>query len=139
MTPEQTMPAEASVLPSLKLHSMEGSVDVEAQPVGLTIRSRDPNYRLRNREDWPAAALSTAEGLRVALQIEQCFEMGLAEEVDAGACCSYDNFLEIHKLNFELTRLWTDWSPFLLEIDRINDIGRRDFRYRYRFKLGSDE
>jgi len=139
MTTQQAVHATASVLPSLRLHSLGNSVDVEAQISGLVIRSRDPNYRLRSRADWPAAALSTTEGLRVALQIEQCFEMGLAEGMDAGVLCSYDNFLEIHKLNFELTRYWTAWSPFLLEIDRVSDIGRSDFRYTYRFKLGSDE
>jgi len=139
MTQQQTTPIRASDISSLKLHSIGGSVDVEAHPSGLTIQSRDANFRLRNRDEWPAAALSTPEGLRVALQMEQSFEMGLAEEVNAGACLSYDNFLDIHKLNFDLTHLWTDWSPFLLEIDRVSDIGRRDFRYKYRFKLGSGE
>src|SRR5690242_4396374 len=103
MTQEQIMPA----ISSLRLHSFGGSVDIDAHPSGLTIQSRDANHRLRNRDEWPTEALSTPEGLRVALQIEQSFEMGLAEEVNAGACFLYDNFLELHKLNFDLTRLWT--------------------------------
>jgi len=139
MTTQPTTSAQISVLTSLKLHSITRSVDVEAQPSGLTIRSKEANYHLTRRDDWPPAALSTPEGLRVALQLEQCFEMGLAEQVDDGACCPYDSFLQIHRLNFELTRLWTDWSPFLLEIDRTSDLGRKDFYYKYRFKLGSDE
>lgn len=129
----------ASITSSFDLHSIGGLVDIEAHPSGLTVHSIDTKYRLRNRDEWPPAALSTQEGLRVALQIEQSLEMGLAEELEDGPSISYDNFLEIHKLNFDLTRLWTDWSPFLLEIERVSDIGRRDFRYKYRFKLGSDE
>lgn len=112
---------------------------MEANESGLNIQSKDAKCHLGTRDNWPAAALSTPEGLRVALEVEQCLEMGLAEEIEGGVCCPYTSFLEIHKLKFELTRLWTEWSPFLLEIDRTSDLGRRDFHYKYRYKLGSGE
>jgi hypothetical protein len=64
--------------------------------------------------------------------------MGLASNSNAGIQIMYEDFVDIHRLNLELTRTWTEWSPFLLQIDRVSDIGRQNFCYQYRFLLGAN-
>ncbi len=51
----------------------------------------------------------------------------------------YECFAQVGKLEYRSTMRWTEWSPFLLSIAPIGDLGREGFRYRYRFRLGTTE
>ena len=121
------------------LQRLSGGVAVEADNVGLSFWCGQTGCSLDDTKHWPPEALATPIGLRTAIQVEQCLEMGLAHQSEGRVCIDYADFADIHSLNLELTRAWTEWSPFLLQIDRTSDIGRRDFRYQYRFRLGANE
>ena len=56
--------ALTSALASLKLHSIASVVDVDAQPSGLSIRSKDANYHLTRRDDWPPVLSAWSEQVR---------------------------------------------------------------------------
>jgi hypothetical protein len=108
------------------------SVVVVATDVGIAIRSSE-SADLTNRDLWPKSALADARGLQTALETEQCLELGFAKTESSGILIPYDCFPEIRRSGIAITTRWAEWCPFLLKIDRINDIGRSDFKYKYSF------
>lgn len=118
---------------TFEIHRFGKSVDVLAEPSGLTIRGP---HNLSRRENWPADALATTGAWRTAVEVEQLLEVGLAEEQDGAVQIDYSNFEAIQNdMPVSLTGAWTPHSPFLLKIDRKSDLGRSDFQYRYAFLL----
>lgn len=115
------------------IHKFGNSVEISADPSGLTIRGP---RELSKRENWPADALAATGGWRTSIEIEQLLELGLAEDRDGSVRVAYEDFEAIHNdMPVSLTGAWTPHSPFLLKIDRKSDLGLRDFQYRYTFLL----
>ncbi len=115
------------------IHKFGGSVEVSAEPEGLTIRGP---RELSKRENWPAEALAVTGAWRTSVEIEQLLELGLAEEQDGAVRVPYANFEAIQcDMPVSLIGAWSPHSPFLLKIDRKSDLGRSDFQYRYTFLL----
>ena len=88
---------------------------------------------LTTRSNWPTDALKNPDGLKTALEIEQCLELGFAQTDAEGVMIPYSSFPEVRRSGIEITTRLVEWSPFLLKIERLSDIGRPDFRYRYSF------
>jgi superfamily II DNA or RNA helicase len=114
------------------------SVRVVAQTDGLWFRC-DHDTNLATMDGWPADALAARAGRATAIELEQLLEQGLAETQDGQVRIPYACFAQLHRLEYRSTMRWTDWSPFLLSIAPIGDLGREDFHYRYRFHLGATE
>jgi hypothetical protein len=109
-----------------------GSVVVNAHTDHLSLES-DRHVDLSSRTQWPEDALAHRDGLRTAIEVEQCLESGFAESNEGQIVIRYDLFPAIRRAGFMVTSCWTEWSPLLLKIDRLNDIGRPAFQYRYSF------
>jgi hypothetical protein len=63
--------------------------------------------------------------------------MGLAVDNSGFVSIPYRNFPDIESEEFRLTTAFALPGPFLLKIDRIGDIGRPEFRYKYQYVLGA--
>lgn len=109
-----------------------GSVQLIATSHGLLIRS-DESTDLSSRALWPRDSFEHRDGLQTAIEIEQCVELGYARAIPEGILIPYDSFPEIRRSGVTITTRWAEWCPFLLKIDRLNDIGRPAFLYRYSF------
>jgi SNF2 family DNA or RNA helicase len=109
-----------------------GPVSVDASTDGLKI-STQPYTDLSTRLNWPTEALDHPDGLKTALEIEQCLELGFAQTDPDGILIPNGSFPDVRRSGIEITTRLAEWSPFLLKIERLSDIGRPDFRYRYSF------
>jgi HJR/Mrr/RecB family endonuclease len=109
-----------------------GSVVINAHNDHLSLES-EGHVDLSSRAQWPEDALAHHDGLRTAIEVEQCLEAGFAESHEGQIVIRYDLFPAIRRAGFMITSCWTEWSPLLLKIDRLNDIGRPAFQYRYSF------
>ena len=109
-----------------------GPVSLIATTAGLRI-SAQHSGDLTSRSNWPTDALKHPDGLKTALEIEQCLELGYAQADAEGALIPYSSFPEVRRSGIAITTRLVEWSPFLLKIERLSDIGRSDFRYRYSF------
>lgn len=115
------------------IHRFGNSVQIAAEPEGLTIRGPGD---FSKHENWPPDALAAAHAWQAAIEVEQLIEIGLAEEKQGAIQIPYANFHAIQdEIPVDLIVKWTAHSPFLLKIDRQSDLGRRDFQYRYEFLL----
>jgi hypothetical protein len=75
---------------------------------------------------------------RLQLELQQAEELGLTAKEGATAfCVKFEDFGATEDRGLTLTTCWTKWSPFLLRIDRISDIGVPNFAYKYQFLAGS--
>jgi hypothetical protein len=92
---------------------------------------------LSSRKGWPSDVLSIPDAKRLALEIEQSLEMGYATSYGNIIFIPNELFPEIRRRGLGLTEISTEWAPVLLKIDRTNDIGRPEFRYRYSFLFES--
>ncbi len=111
-------------------------VFIEAEKIGLSVRSV-VQFDWTMRETWPQDALGTNDGIRLSFDVTMLLEMGLAELNGDMVIIPYTNFPEIRSEDFQIITAFTKPCPFLLNIDRISDIGYKDFAYRYRFISGS--
>lgn len=117
-----------------------GSVMVTAEDDALWLRTANPSQSSLDLEsNWPTDALQEAGGRSTAIEIEQLLEQGLAESEGAHVYVPWNSFAEARKQEFRSLFQWTDWSPFLLKIERSSDLGRPDFRYRYHFLAAGRE
>jgi len=111
-----------------------GRVSLLATSDGLLVSSSDA-ADLSTRASWPEIAIKHPQGLQTALDIEQCLELGYARPSEEGILIPYECFPEIRRSGISLTTRWVEWCPFLLKIERLNDIGRSNFLYKYSFVL----
>jgi hypothetical protein len=109
-----------------------GPLTVNAADESLVIES-ESIADLSSRASWPTNALEQTEGLRTAIEIEQCLELGCAASSPGRITIPYESFPAIRRAGLGIANRWSEWSPYLLKIDRLSDIGRPDFRYRYSF------
>jgi hypothetical protein len=109
-----------------------GPLTVNASDESLTIES-EVIVDLSSRASWPTNALQQTEGLRTAMEVAQCLELGYAVSSPGRISIPYEFFPAIRRAGLGIVNRWSDWSPYLLKIDRLSDIGRPDFRYRYSF------
>ena len=109
-----------------------GSVVINAHNDHLSLET-EAHVDLSSRTQWPEDALAHHDGLRTAIEVEQCLEAGFAESNEGQIVIRYDLFPAIRRAGFMITSCWTEWSPLLLKIDRLNDIGRPAFQYRERY------
>ena len=90
-------------------------------------------------ESWPPASLENGSGRRTAYEVASLLEMGLADRDHGSVCVPYKNFPDIEAEEFRLITAFALPSPYLLKIDRFSDIGRPDFKYKYKFLLGAQQ
>ena len=90
-------------------------------------------------ETWPSDAREQSAGRRTSFEIASLLEMGLAEIDNNAVVMRYHNFPEIELEEFRITTAFAAPSPFLLKIDRSSDLGRPDFRYKYKYILGAEQ
>ncbi len=75
----------------------------------------------------------------MALQVEQLLDRDLAETDGPTVCVPWENYGTASEQGLSLTARFIEQSPFLLSVDRISDLGRRDFEYAFAFLLGGRE
>ena len=68
-----------------------GPVSVKASDEDLLIEST-PATDLSSRRSWPAIALNHEDGLKTALDIEQCLELGYGVSSGQGISIPYEFF-----------------------------------------------
>ncbi len=111
-----------------------GSVQLIATSIGLLVKSSESSD-LSTRALWPRDSLEHPHGLQTAIEIEQCIDLGYAEATQEGILIPYESFPELRRTGITITTRWAEWCPFLLKIDRLSDIGRPAFQYRYSFVM----
>jgi hypothetical protein len=111
-----------------------GPVNLLATSDGLLVSSSDA-ADLSTRASWPETAIKHPQALQTALDIEQCLELGYARPIQEGILIPYEFFPEIRRSGITLTTRWVEWCPFLLKIERLNDIGRKNFLYKHSFVM----
>jgi SNF2 family DNA or RNA helicase len=121
---------------TFKIASLKGDILVEAEPDGLLVRN-NALFSLSDRNAWPDELLADDNCRLVSIEVAQVIEQGLAEEANAQILIPYSAFSTIRQLGMQLTTRWTEWSPFMLSISPIGDLGRPDFRYKYSYYFGS--
>jgi hypothetical protein len=109
-----------------------GPVQLLATDGGLLIRGEN-STDLSVRTAWPETALQHADGVRTAFDVEQCLELGYAQVTEEGIFIPNECFPGIRRSGISITTRWAEWSPFLLKIERLSEIGRSNFQYRYSF------
>jgi SNF2 family DNA or RNA helicase len=109
-----------------------GPVELVATTGGLKVSSQ-VSRDLTSRSNWPTEALQHPDGLKTALEVEQCLELGFAQVDGESVLIPYASFPEVRRSGIGITTHFGEWSPFLLKIERISDIGRADFLYHYSF------
>ena len=108
------------------------SLEVLAEADGIRLKDTTA-ADLSSRRTWPQSVLSIPDAKRLALETEQCLEMGCATSSENEVFIPNEAFPQIRRRGLGLTELSTQWAPVLLKIDRANDIGRPEFKYRYTF------
>ncbi|NYF53909.1 SNF2-related protein [Tunturiibacter gelidoferens] len=73
----------------------------------------------------------------MALEVGQALEMGFAVASENVVFVPNEFFPQIRRRGLRLTEMATEWAPILLKIERANDIGRPEFKYRYSFLFES--
>ena len=111
-------------------------IDLDAERDALWIRGTG-SFALNDQTTWPAELLESEAGRLVSIEIEQLLEQGFAEEIQDQVKIPYSGFSTIRQIGIQLLTKWTQWSPFMLSISPIGDLGRKDFSYRYSFYLGA--
>ena len=119
-----------------QLHIFSSQVIVSASAEGLELTSID-GLDWSRPESWPADTTATALGRRTAAEAAMALEMGLAHTQERVLQIPYENFPDLDREEFTLHRNFSQGSPFLLRIDRSGVLGRPEFRYVFRFLLGS--
>jgi len=120
---------------NLDIAKLGKSTRLVATDDGLSVQSQSM-IDWNDPVSWPNDALETSAGRRTAFEVASLTEMGLGSITEAGFLIPYSNFEEAEREDFQITKAFATSSPFLLKIDRVSDIGRPDFRYRYEFLLG---
>lgn len=114
------------------LFSFGESIFVIADNVGVRAYAKDADIDLSKKETWPGPLLSTPGAWKVAIQIEQLLERGLAEIGDDGTfLLPHERIDDAGAEDLDLTSSWISPAPYLLKIDRYSDLGRSDFRYKF--------
>ena len=120
-----------------ELYAFNRSVTVSASLDGLKFRSASAHTDWQRPETWPPETTATALGRRTATEAAMALEMGLAIRQNHSLHLPYDSFADLDQEELTLHRSFSQSSPFLLHIDRVGVLGRPEFRYVYRFLLGS--
>lgn len=107
-----------------------------AEPSGWWLRSSEPR-NLERRESWPEDALATLEGVSAAAQTALLLDLEIADVENGAVVVPWERFGSVLRESIELPLRWTTWSPLMLSIDRVSELGRRDFQYRYAFQFGA--
>lgn len=92
---------------------------------------------LNTRSGWPSDALAIPDVARLALEVGQALEMGFAIASENVIFVPNEFFPQIRRRGLRLTEMASEWAPVLLKIERANDIGRPEFKYRYSFLFES--
>lgn len=121
---------------TLELKRFGTSVVLAAGKDELGITSSAPIDWTRP-ESWPTETLEQGSGRRTAYEVASLLEMGLAIDNSISVSIPYRNFPDVESEEFRLTTAFALPSPFLLKIDRVGDIGRPEFRYKYQYILGA--
>ncbi len=119
-----------------QLHVFSSKVIVSAATEGLELSSID-GFDWSRPESWPAPITGVALGRRTAAEAAMALEMGLAHVQGGVLQIPYENFSELDREELTLHHSFSQDSPFLLRIDRSGVLGRPEFRYVFRFLLGS--
>jgi hypothetical protein len=113
-----------------------GTLEVLADSDGLRLIGPQ-EVDLGSRRSWPSEILAIPDAKRLALEVEQSLEMGYATSSGNVVFVANESFPEVRRRGLSLTEIETEWAPVLLKIDRANDIGRPEFKYRYSFLFES--
>jgi hypothetical protein len=120
---------------SIKLAQF-GSLEMLAEQDGLRVKG-PVSADLNTRRGWPSDALAIPDVARLALEVGQALEMGFAIASENVIFVPNEFFPQIRRRGLRLTEMASEWAPVLLKIERANDIGRPEFKYRYSFLFES--
>ena len=109
-----------------ELHSSP-HIELSAEPNGVLIRHLErPRSSGASRLDriLPAVMLQLAD-------------MDIGQQTNAGWLIPYIQFANIEDIGIDAFDGACKWSPLTLELESTRWIGAQDFRYRYRFYMGT--
>ena len=109
-----------------------GTCRIDAEPSGLWIR------RTNSKDSGPKTE-AAGDSVLIQLEVEQALELGLAESVGIDVQIPWERIDDLIGFEISLPLRWTEPSPFMLTINRVSDIGRPNFRYRYGYQYGGRE
>jgi SNF2 family DNA or RNA helicase len=92
---------------------------------------------LSRRSEWPADALATQDGRMAATQADLLLDLEIADFRGGAVIVPWERFPDLLREDIQLPFRWTTWSPLMLAIDRVSELGRADFRYKYSYRSGS--
>jgi SNF2 family DNA or RNA helicase len=121
---------------SFVIHNFAEGLQIVADPSGLRMISGTSTIDWIRPEAWPSSARTTAAGRVASFDTSLLLQDGFGEIVADDVVIPYENFAEMLEKQYTLPLLFTEPSPFLLQIDRAGDLGTPGFRYKYRFLLG---
>jgi hypothetical protein len=114
------------------------SVRATAELDGWWLRPVDEGGAdLSRRSEWPTDALATQDGRTAATQAELLLDLEIAEVHGSAVMVRWERFPDLLREDIQLPFRWTTWSPLMLGIDRVSELGRPDFKYRYSYRSGS--
>jgi SNF2 family DNA or RNA helicase len=111
-------------------------ISLDAESDGLWIRNT-ASFALNDQTTWPTELLGSESGRLISIELDQLLEQGFAEEIQGQVKIPYSAFSTVRQIGMQCSTRWTQWSPFMLSISPIGDLGRRDFTYQYSFYLGA--
>jgi hypothetical protein len=123
---------------TLLLGNVSQLITATAEPDGWWLRvAGDVGCDLTRRAGWPKSVLETQEGRTAATQAELLLDLELADSEQGALVVRWQRFADLLREDVQLPFRWTTWSPLMLGIDRVSELGRPDFRYKYSFRSGS--
>ena len=120
----------------LLLGSLTFDIQFSAEKRGWQVAAQS-GADLSERDAWPAVVLEQPLGHLAALQVEQLLDLELAEEFSGAVVIPWDRFAAALELELPLITMWSEPSPLMLAVSRVSDLGRKDFAYKYAFRLGA--
>ena len=122
----------------LLMTRLAAEANLWAEPDALWLRyvGVQPDLSLARRRDWERLSELTTFGKEFAIYVEQLIESELAESIGTDVRV---NYLDLDKidLDYDFFKQLAPISPFYLIVEGEGALGTPDFRYRYRYHLGS--
>jgi superfamily II DNA or RNA helicase len=112
---------------------------LSADSTGVRFQIRLSNVDVSDPQSWPTASVLDGQSALILSDLQLLLEQDLAQVSDAEAIVSPRDWALAVELGAPCLTQFSKPSHLLLEVQRISELGRSDFRYIQRWKEGARE